>query len=452
MSIYLFWAYILGTSALLNQVEFTFHTGVTGIGAHPILEYALIPLWLSVIPLFIPLMNGIFANFSDKFVKWGNTNFQLLKIDRLEIKLPNQVNELIRLSVRFLQGAAITLVISVSLLLVFGLFPQSRESVMGIFGKVLEILKSIGQRMLVTLPDLVALIIIGISTYYTLRLIRFLSDGFKNGRVKLSGLHPDLVEPTFQIIRFLAICLAFVAAFPYIPGSDSSAFRYISIFIGFLLSLGSTSLVSNIIAGIVLTYTRGMKIGDRVQIADTVGDVVDRNMLVTRIRTIKNVIITIPNGLVLNSHMINFSASAEKIGLIMNTSVTIGYDVPWRQVHVLLTESARATKHILQNPEPFVLQISLNDYYVTYELNAYTRSPEKMAPIYSELHQNIQDYFNAAGVEILSPAYSAFRDGGPSTNPKGRQPVKIPSPTYQPGDILHTFTQGISVGTRKSNQ
>ncbi|MCK4725330.1 MAG: mechanosensitive ion channel, partial [Anaerolineales bacterium] len=222
---------------------------------------------------------------------------------------------------------------------------------------------------------------------------------------------------------FLTVALALVAAYPYIPGSDSPAFRYISLFIGFLLSLGSTSLVANIIAGIVLTYTRGLKVGDRVQIGETVGDVVDRTLLATRIRTIKHVVITIPNGIVLNSHIVNFSSTAQDRGLILNTKVTIGYNVPWRQVHMLLIEAALATDHILENPSPFVFQTSLNDVHITYEVNAYTREPELMATTYSELHQSIQDYFNTAGVEILSPTYSAWRDGNPSTIPIGDIPT-----------------------------
>ncbi|HSF79951.1 MAG TPA: mechanosensitive ion channel family protein [Anaerolineales bacterium] len=446
------WGHLLSASELVNQIALSTHSGNTGLESHQVLEFAFMLLWLIVLPISIPLMKSIFNHLSDRIEKWSYTHFQALRIYRLEIKLPNNVIDKILRSVKVLQGAAIFLVMSLGALLVFGLYPQTRGIVQGFFGKALEILRAIGQCLVVALPDLVALIAIGVFTFYTLRLIRFLSNGFKQGKVKLSGLHPDLVEPTFQIIRFLIICLALVAAYPYIPGSESPAFRYISIFIGFLLSLGSTSLVSNIVAGIVLTYMRGMKIGDRVQIAETVGDVIDRTLLVTRIRTIKNVVITIPNGLVLNSHIVNFSASAERTGLILHTSVTIGYDVPWRQVHLLLIQAAEATEHILEDPEPFVFQTSLNDYYVTYELNAYTRNPEKMAPIFSELHQNIQDYFNAAGVEILSPAYSAFRDGHPSTIPSGSQPMVKPPATYQPGDILHTFMQGISIGARKSNQ
>ena len=136
--------------------------------------------------------------------------------------------------------------------------------------------------------------------------------------------HPRILaewaEPTYQIVRVLVIALAVVMAFPFIPGSDSSAFQGVSIFIGFIFSLGSTSVVANIIAGVVLTYTRSFHPGDRVKIADTVGDIIERSLLVTRIRTIKNVEITIPNSMILSSHVINYSKSSKEMGLILNTT------------------------------------------------------------------------------------------------------------------------------------
>jgi small-conductance mechanosensitive channel len=165
----------------------------------------------------------------------------------------------------------------------------------------------------------------------------------------------------------------------------------------------------------VLTYTRGLRIGDRVKIGATTGDVVERTMLVTRIRTIKNVVVSIPNSMVLNNEIVNYSALTGRDGLILNTTVTIGYDVPWRKVYDLLIRAALATRDIQRSPQPFVLQTSLDDYYVSYELNAYTSDPKRMALIYSELHQNIQDCFNKADVEIMSPAYTAYREGNQST-------------------------------------
>jgi small-conductance mechanosensitive channel len=275
------------------------------------------------------------------------------------------------------------------------------------------------------------LLFIIVVTRYTLKLLRFFYEGIHSKRIKIVGLHQELTEPTFQLLRFMIVALALVAAYPFLPGSDSPVFRGITIFVGFLLSMGSTSLVTNIVSGIVLTYTRGLRIGDRVKIGQTVGDVLERTLLVTRIRTIKNVVVTIPNGMVLNNEIINYNAPMLEDGLILNTTVTIGYDVPWRKVHDLLIQAALATRDIIADPKPFVLQTSLDDYYVSYELNAYTHAPERMAMIYSEMHQNIQDWFNESGVEIMSPGYTAYRDGGEVTIPAQYQshgPVPIMMP------------------------
>jgi small-conductance mechanosensitive channel len=174
-----------------------------------------------------------------------------------------------------------------------------------------------------------------------------------------------------------------------------------------------------------------LNLGDRVKIAETVGDVVEKNLLVTRIRTIKNVDITIPNIMVLGSHVINYSSSAKSYGLILHTSVTIGYDAPWRKVHELLISAAVATENILQLPPPFVLQTSLNDFYVTYELNAYSDKPSVMARTYSELHQHIQDKFNEAGVEIMSPHFSQLRDGNTAAIPHGYLPKDYVAPSFR---------------------
>lgn len=237
------------------------------------------------------------------------------------------------------------------------------------------------------------------------------------GGITFPGFYHEWADPTYRIVRFLVIAFAAIAIFPYIPGSTSAAFQGVSVFLGVLLSLGSAGAVSNTVAGVIITYMRPFQIGDRVKIADTFGDVMEKTLLVTRVRTIKNVLITIPNSMVLGSHLVNYSSSAKDPGLILPTSVTIGYDAPWKTVHELLISAARATTHILGKPEPFVLQTSLDDFYVTYELNAYTRQPNLMASIYAELHQNIQNKFNEAGVEIMSPHYAQIRDGNKITIP-----------------------------------
>ncbi len=373
----------------------------------------------------IAFINRFFVHLHGMIEGWRYTRLRAVKVQGLELFTPNRLTDTLIVVVRYLRWGMILVVASICMTLLFSFYPETHGLVETLVQRLRVEFNKGMQSASVYLPNIITLIIIVFATRYSLKILHFFADGFRLGKVKHSRIHPELAEPTFQLVRFLVIAIALVAAFPYIPGSDSPVFRGISIFIGFLLSLGSTSLVTNIISGIVLTYTRGMRIGDRVQIADAIGDVIERTLLVTRIRTIKNVVITIPNGMVLNNHIINFSSSAEESGLILHTSVTIGYDVPWRQVHQLMIDAALETEYILKFPRPFVLQTSLDDYYVSYELNAYTMKPIRMAEIYSELHQNIQDNFNEAEVEILSPSYAAVRDGQHPSIPQDYLPKQF---------------------------
>ena len=211
--------------------------------------------------------------------------------------------------------------------------------------------------------------------------------------------------PTYKIVWFLTMAFTVVIAYPYLPGSDSPAFRGISLFLGVLFSLGSTSIIANIVAGVILTYMRGFRVGDIVKIGEVTGKVTEVTMLVTRLRTIKNVDVTIPNSVLMGSQVTNYSFAAGEGRLILPTSVTIGYDTPWRQVHALLLLAAERTQNILREPAPFVLQTALDDFYVKYELNVYVAAPNRMPTIISDLHQNIQDAFNEFGVQIMSPHY-----------------------------------------------
>ena len=221
-----------------------------------------------------------------------------------------------------------------------------------------------------------------------------------------------------------------IVIFPYLPGSESPVFRGVSVFLGFLFTFGSAGSLSNIIAGLVLTYMRLFVIGDRVKIGDVVGDVIEKSLLVTRVRTIKNEIISIPNSTVMSSHTINYSSDAVDNGLIMHTTVTIGYDVTWKTIHQALLDAAGRTDMLLKEPKPFVLQTSLDDFYVSYQINAYTKEPNKQAVIYSQLHQNIQDCCNEASIEILSPHYRAQRDGNMTTIPSDYLPKDYKAPSF----------------------
>jgi small-conductance mechanosensitive channel len=256
-----------------------------------------------------------------------------------------------------------------------------------------------------------------------LGLLRFFFSAVENGEIKLAGFYSEWAAPTYKICRFLVIILAVAVAYPYIPGSTSRAFEGISIFLGVLFSLGSTSLIANMVAGVVLTYMRGFRVGDVVKIGDTTGKVTEVALLVTRLRTPKNVEITIPNSVLMGSQVTNYSFAAGEGRLILPTSITIGYDAPWRQVHGLLLLAAERTGKVLREPAPFVLQSALDDFYVKYELNVYAASSDDMPRLYSELHQNIQDAFNEYGVQIMSPHYVADPESAKIVPPEHwRQP------------------------------
>ncbi|KAA1189164.1 mechanosensitive ion channel family protein [Pseudohalioglobus sediminis] len=265
------------------------------------------------------------------------------------------------------------------------------------------------------LPNLVTIIVIIIVARFMIRTLGLIFDGIRTRRIYLKNFYPEWADTSFGIIKLLVYALTAVIIFPYLPGSSSPAFQGISIFVGVLVSLGSTTAVANVIAGIVLTYTRAFSVGDQVEVADTRGRVVERSTFVTRIQTLKNVIVSIPNSMVLTNNIINYSKNMGQRGLLVHTSVTIGYDVPWQTVNALLIAAAIKTEHIAETPEPFVLQTSLDDNYVSYEINGWTRTPEELPRIYSNLHANILDEFHGHQVEITSPHYRAVRDGNAST-------------------------------------
>ena len=321
---------------------------------------------------------------------------------------------------------AVILLLYFFLPIVLGFFPLTRRLSNTLFHYVLDPLQNGWRAFIGYIPDLVTVAVIVVVVFYFLKFIHLFFTGLERGNIRFRGFYREWADPTYKIVRFLVIIFAAIMIYPYMPGSDTAAFKGISIFLGVLISFGSSSAIANVVAGIVMTYMRPFQIGDRVKIADTIGDVTAKTLLVTRVRTIKNVDITVPNAMVLSSHIINFSSSAKRRGVILHTAVTIGYDVPWKKVHELLIAAADGVERIQEEPKPFVLQTGLNDYHVTYELNAYTDKPNEMAEAYSDLHQNIQNVFHEAGVEIMSPAYNAVRDGNRMAIPDEHIPAYSP--------------------------
>ncbi|HEY6866802.1 MAG TPA: mechanosensitive ion channel family protein, partial [Candidatus Eisenbacteria bacterium] len=260
------------------------------------------------------------------------------------------------------------------------------------------------------LPGLLAIAAILILFRWLTAVSDRLFQGVEEGRVRLWGLHPDLARPTRRLVTIGLWVIGAAAAFPFIPGSSSKAFQGMSVLIGIAVSLGSTSIIGNIVAGIALTYSRAFKIGDLIKVGEHLGVVQSLGTLATKLRSVRNEEITIPNGQLAGSSIENYTRLAKESGLILHTQVTIGYDAEWRKVHALLIEAALRVEGIERDPAPWVYQRSLNDSHITYELCCVTRSPVGLLKYYSDLHGQIQDAFSRAGVEILSPAYHAVRD------------------------------------------
>ncbi len=357
--------------------------------------------------------------------------FPSLRIQNLELVSATRIHALLQWSARVLRVVATVAVFYVYVPLVLSFFPWTAPLSRRIVGLALRPFGNAWQSFIEYAPNLFYLAAGVIIIRYLLKLLYMVAEALRTGAISMPGFYPEWVDPTYKIVRVLVFAFGAIMLYPYLPGSDSDAFKGVSLFFGVLFSLGSSGAVGNMMAGIILTYTRAFQLGDRVKIGDTTGDVIEKTLLVTRVRTIKNVSITIPNGSVLGGQIVNYTSMAKERGLILHTGVTIGYDVPWKQVHELLLAAADRTEHVLKEPKPFVLQTSLDDFYVAYQINAYTDRADMQAGIYSLLHQNIQDCFNEGGVEILSPHYRAARDGNMVTIPANYLPADYQAPSFR---------------------
>ena len=388
--------------------------------------------------LLVLLLMGVIIYFVFKFFKWSELKIQQQEGKRFQgIKIRNYTLLDPAKEVRFalnintiLKWGVIILIIYIALPILFGIFPWTENFAQTLFGYILNPLKSIASALWNYLPSLITIIVIVFIFRYVLNFLSYLRIEIERGKLQLPGFYADWANPTYQIIRVLIIAFMLIVIFPYLPGSDSPIFKGVSVFLGFLFTFGSAGSLSNIISGLVLTYMRLFKIGDRVKIADVTGDVIEKSLLVTRIRTTKNEIISIPNSTIMNSPTINYSSDAAEKGLIMYTTVTIGYDVPWRDMHQALIDAALRCDLVLKEPAPFVLQTSLDDFYVSYQINLYTREANRQAFIYSEMHKHIQDVCNERGIEIMSPHYRSERDGNMSTIPASYLPKEYKAPGF----------------------
>jgi len=284
-------------------------------------------------------------------------------------------------------------------------WPWTKGAAHSVAAFALSPLRTIGHGILANVPPLVFLAVLFVIVRVALRLIRLFFDSVETGAVTLANFEREWAQPTYKIIRLATVAFALVVAYPYIPGSQSEAFKGISLFIGIVFSLGSSSAISNMIAGYMMIYRRAFKVGDRVKIGDTIGEVLATRLQVTHIRTLKNEEVIIPNSQILGDAVVNYGSLMRDRGLILHTEVSINYDTPWRQVEALLLEAASRVPGQPDDLKPYVLMKKLGDFAVTYELNLFCRDVTAIMAMYSTMHRNILDVFNQYGVQIMVPAY-----------------------------------------------
>jgi small-conductance mechanosensitive channel len=299
------------------------------------------------------------------------------------------------------------------------LFPWTRSFGNSLSSILLGPLATLGRGTVGFIPDLVFLVILALLVRSLLRVIRLFFRRVGDGTLTLPGFEAEWALPTDRIVRLLMIALALVIAYPHIPGSGSEAFKGVTLLFGVLFSLGSSSFISNLLAGQSLAFRKAFRVGDRVKVGEHIGDVAQIRLLTTYLSTPKNERVVIPNSQILNGEIVNFTSLANDPGLILHTIVGIGYETPWRQVEAMLLEAAGRTLGLLRQPAPFVLQKALGNFAVDYEINAYCDNPRAMFPLYSALHRNILDVFNEYDVQIMTPAYEGDPEQ-PKVVPRGQ--------------------------------
>ncbi len=371
---------------------------------------------LFVLVLFVQYLlfkftNFLFRKLRRQIIRFKQQRMHPLIIRDYELLNTRRLGKILIFLSNLVRYAVLLLQLMFIVPILFAIFPQTENLALKMFMYIIEPVKMVIISIVEYIPNLFIIIVIWYCIRYIIKGLRYVAKEIESGKLKISGFYPDWAHTTFNIIRFLLYAFMIAMIYPYLPGSNSGVFQGISVFVGLIISLGSGSVIGNIMSGMVITYMRPFKIGDCIKLNDTVGNVIEKTPFVTRLRTLKNEVVTIPNSFIMSSHTVNFSASARKFGLIIHTTVTFGYDVPWRQVHELLINAALATKGVLHHPKPFVLETELQDFYPSYQLNAYIKDADDYLEIKSELLQNVQDQFKGAGLDLVCTHYISDRGG-----------------------------------------
>lgn len=365
---------------------------------------------------------SLFRKLRRKIEKFNDRADFNLKLGELTLVSASELTDFLLLAVRLVRTIILLFVFLCYVTLVTGFFKATRGFATAGLRWLLSSATDLGRMIISFIPGLAAILFIAFLVVHAVKFLHLIMGAIERERFSIPGFHKDWASPTDKLLSFLLIALGIVLGAPFLPGFDSPAFQGVSVFLGVLLSLGSTAAVANVVAGVALIYMRACRPGDRVKIGDTEGIVLETGLLVTRIRTVENQVITIPNGLVLSQPVVNLSMLAETEGAGMNIDMTLAYNVEWRVAHRLLLAAAEKTEGIISKPAPFISQRSFEELAVAYRLHAYTRDAEHLPQIHSKLRANVLDAFAEAGVEILVPAYEVGRDCSGPVLP-GRQPA-----------------------------
>jgi small-conductance mechanosensitive channel len=330
-----------------------------------------------------------------------------LTIKKLKLLSARQIVNLILFGIKILKYILTAIQLIITVPIVFSLFPRTQDLASDLFGYILTPFKNILLGTVSYIPKLITIAVILLVTRYVLRGLKFLTIQIEKEKLVIHGFYPDWANPTFNILRVLLYAFTVAIIYPYLPGSDSRIFQGVSVLVGVIFSLGSSTAIGNLVAGLVITYMRPFKIGDRIKINEVTGFVVEKTLMVIRLKTHKNEYVTFPNMMILSSSVVNYHTSSDEDeeGLILNAAITFGYGTPWQTVHDILIKAALATSHVQKVPEPFVLQTAMDDFYANYQINCYTKKVDMVPKIYSELYQHIQNGFREAGIDMTAPHF-----------------------------------------------
>jgi small-conductance mechanosensitive channel len=349
----------------------------------------------------------LFKRLRIRIEQHGREKIKPLTIKKMKIFSSQQIIDVLQSFLRIIKYVITFIQLFLTIPVVFSLFSATHDIAATIFGYILTPIKNIAHGAISYIPNLFTIIITIIVTRYVLKMLKYLATQIEKGKLVLPHFYADWAHPTYKICQVLLWAFTVAVIYPYLPGSDSRAFQGVSVVIGIIFSLGSSTAIGNLVAGLVITYMRPFKIGDRVQIKEITGFVVEKNLMVVRLKTHKNEYVTFPNMLILGSSTINYNTSSDEDeeGLIIHAEVTFGYATPWETIHEILVNAALATDYVQKKPKPFVLQTKLDDFYACYQINCYTKEVDKVPRIYTELYEHIQDGFRGAGLDMTSAHY-----------------------------------------------